>query len=162
MILRQSVSDCVPELIDRLGSSDYASLILEKVISQMPGVDNVVLRPAEYCVERPVELVTPTDGEPGVHVVLDGVSRGTRAVSCFHRAIETLAAIVASEVRHGLENADSRGRVQVFCSIRLDRDIETSPGSGEYAFLLEAKPVWVTADGIEREEPAEGTTETHG
>ena len=105
-------------------------------------------RPAEFYVQEPDRTVC-VNGQIGVELRFTGVSRNGRKAAQFHKALNTLETLARQTISHVLTSGGSLMKVQLFCVLMLDGDVETAPGSGQYSDVLETEAIWVS-----REAPA--------
>lgn len=141
MKLKAAITDGTPqEVIDELSSKEFAHAFLVAVIGTVFKVDNPLDRPAEFYIQKP-DITIQAHTTCGIEVRLTGVSRGTRPASVFHQALSALSVLVEQTVYESLPNGSG---VQIFCVMMLDKEVETSPGSGVYSSVLESEPKMVT------------------
>ena len=140
MKLEAVITRGVPdEVVDDLGGDGFAMDFLAMVVGDCLGVEHATQRPAEFCVQEPDRTVC-VNGHFGVELRLTGVSRQGRSAKEFHDALKSLVDIAKEHIARNLK----KGRVQLFCVIMLDGDVETSPGSGVYSNTLESEAIWIT------------------
>lgn len=125
------------------GGAPFAREVLDLVVGGCLGVEDPLNRPAEYYVQVPDETVY-AGGKFGVVVTMSGVSRDGRTPKQFHAALMKLVDIATAYIRTALTNCKSTSRVQLFCVIQIDGQIELVPGKGAYGNQLESEAIWIS------------------
>ncbi len=123
-----------------LSSPAFSDSALTTVIGNTFNVQDVLMRPAEYCVLNALRGPSSQPGVMGVQVCLTGVNRNGRASKKLHESLKVLVQVVKEAMLNGLLPGQ---RCQMFCVVELDAEIETAPDSGVYSRYLESAPVWV-------------------
>jgi len=149
MQLKAVITRGAPEgLVEAFASELFAGNFLKQVVGACLGAQEPIKRPAEFYVQEPDRTVC-VNGHIGVELRFTGVSRNGRKAKQFHAALTTLETLARQTISHALTSGGSLMKVQLFCVLMLDGDVETSPGSGQYSNVLETEAIWVS-----REAPA--------
>lgn len=149
MRLETTISNTAPQaLFDAFGGSEFADVFLTSVVGDILGAKQPWLCPAEYSVQMPDRSVGRDPEIWSVELRLTGVSRNGRKVSQFHDALDELLQNAIEVIEGVLGEVDGNPRVQLFCVLMLDGDVETWLGSGAYSPVLERPAVWLTKGGI--------------
>jgi len=142
MKLKAAMTDGMPGVIvEAMSSREFASSFLEQVVGEALGVEKPHLRPAEFYVQKPD--FTINCGEFGVELRLTGVSREGRKAKQFHDALKALHELARNALQQAVNVKGLQYKVQLFCVMMLNGDVETSPGSGVYSNVLEHPAEWV-------------------
>ena len=132
-------------VIDELNNQTFVCCFIEDIIKKQLGAKNPLERPAEYYVQEPDFIIQAVSCYYAVEFRLTGVTRNGRTPSQLHRALNAMHLLVKETIRIALVDSTSEERIQMFCVLMLDGDIETRPGSGEYSTVLESDAEWISA-----------------
>lgn len=143
MKIKAVVTRGIPTAIETaMLSKELTEKLLSEVIGKALGVEDPLERPAEFYVQEPDYTICC--GPFGVEIRLTGVTREGRKVAQFHKALERLHALARNTLQEALDMPSvDQMRVQLFCVIMLNGDVETAAGSGVYSNVLESKAEWV-------------------
>ncbi len=147
MKVKAAISSGAPtSVVEALRSPEFVGMVLQRVVQSTLGATDAVNRPAEYYAQEP-DFTIPFGEVMGVELRLSGVSRNGRTGAQFHMAAALLVEIASETIAVALAEARSPARVQLFCVVMLDDQIETPRDSGLYSSMVEPPAVWVTAKG---------------
>ena len=150
MKLKAAATDGLPQsVVDAFGGEKFAEKFLVEIVGDCLGAKNPLDRPAAFYVQHPDVTVRLGDVY-GIELRLTGVSRDGRTPAQFHEALKALVALAVETLSRALQESPGLNalRVQLFCFIMLDGQIENAPGSVHYTSVLESEELWVTEDGI--------------
>ncbi|MFZ2188872.1 MAG: hypothetical protein WAV73_04890 [Candidatus Moraniibacteriota bacterium] len=140
MVFTPLITEGAPSaVIAELNSPDFTTELLLGICEKIFGVEDVLLKPAEYGVEK-VRFITNNGGGIGVILRLDGIGRGIRKASQFHEALEKIHLITKSFIQKALKGTRE---VQLFSIIQLDEPIEMPQDSRIHGKILEYPAEWV-------------------
>jgi hypothetical protein len=130
----------VGDLMQKLGSLDFATEVLQKVADKKLGFGNPLDRPAEAYLQLPDRGMSK---EIGVVMNLTGVSRDGREPKQFHEALQVLHDSTVSVIQEVMNRLEFTCGVQAWTTIMLDGPIPIDKDSGQYSSILESRAEWV-------------------